>query len=385
MTGMRGWTGLQCREGCGFLQWLENDQALKAGFSGLAGALRSLLEDWVRTEEDVHEVWAAVPAVMGQCNEAATYGMPGAARAYAWIHLLDRYVRTWLALQRLVEYSILPMGSEGVRVLDVGTGPGPSSFAVHDFFAATVRYSEGPGRQSWRQPARINCVESAARMNHFRHHLAERLSPNGGQGSILDMCNHIPDFESISPARQRKELNEQLRDAYDDYYDEDRAEWVSEQCYTTDEANAMANVLHRYRLFTFSNILTEASTVKRFRQNLVDILSDAHPGSVLLLVGGRGRHYPKIYGDVAGLARDAGFSGEAECPQVSCSDAGMDRLVHAEQVWFYRRLRDIVGDLSVADPIAKDLRMEFEGEKPATFSESDVRAYRKLTWRTDPG
>ncbi len=385
MTGMRGWTGLQCREGCDFLQWLEKDQALRAGFSGLAGALHSLLEDWVRTEEDVHEVWAAVPAVIGQCNKAATYGMPGAARAYAWIHLLDRYVRTWLALQRLVEYSILPMGSEGVGVLDVGTGPGPSAFAVHDFFAAMVRYSEGPGSQSWRQPARINCVESAARMNRFRHHLAERLYANGAQKSVLDMCRHTLDFRSIDPARERAELNARLREAYDDFYDEDRGEWESEQCHTADEANAMANVLHRYRLLTFSNVLTEMSTVKRFWQNLVDILSDAHPSSVLLLVGGRGRHYPKIYGDVAGLAQDAGFSREAECPQVSCSDAGMDRLVHAEQVWFYRRLRNFVGDLSVADPIAKDLKIEFEGEKPATFGKSDVRAYRKLTWRTDPG
>ena len=310
--------------------------------------------------------------------------MPGAARAYAWLHLLDRYVRTWLALQWLLERSILPMGREGVRVLDVGTGPGPSAFAVHDFFAAMVKYAEGSGSEGWRQPARITCVESSDRMNRLRHHLAERLFVNGAPNAILDMCNHIPDFQSISPAQERTELNDQLRDAYDDYYDEHADEWVSEQCYTADEANAMANALHRYRLFTFSNVLTKSSTVKRFRQNLVDVLADAHPGSVLLLIGGKGGEYPDIYGDVAGLARDAGFSREAEPALVSCSDTETGKMVHDEGARFYRRLRAIVGDLTEGDADARRLKGKFEQEN-ASFSVSAVRAYRKLTWRTDPG
>lgn len=33
----------------------------------------------------------------------------------------------------------------------------------------------------------------------------------------------------------------------------------------------------------------------------------AHPGSVLLVIGGTGRHYPEIYKKVAALAEDASF------------------------------------------------------------------------------
>lgn len=377
MAGMRSWTGLQRREGSSFLQWLEKDQALRTGFGGLAAALRILLEDWVRTEEDVHEVWAAVPAVLGQCNEPATYGKRSAARAYAWIHLLDRYVRTWLALRRLVEQAILPMGREGVRVLEVGTGPGPSAFAVHDFFAAMVRYSEGAGNQHWRQPARLTCVELAPEMNHFRHHLAERLVGQGATRTVLDLCGHVCDFETISPAKERQETNRRLRDEYEEYYDEESADWVSEPNYTSEEANRTANALHRYRLFSFSYFLTQRCIVTRFRHNLVDILSDAHPGSVLLLVGGRGADYPEIYGDVADLARNAGFSCETACSEVSCSSVGMDRLVHAEQVWFYRRLKDIVGDLHARDPVATELTREFEDELSGKSPKSAVRAWRK--------
>ena len=375
---------MQRREGIDFLQWLEDRQALRTGLNSLADCLWCLLEEWVRTKEDVEEVWAAAPFVRGRCNDPDTYGMRGAARAYAWLHLLDRYVRTWLSLECLAKQSILPMGSEGVRVLDVGTGPGPSAFAVHDFFAAMVRYSEGSGSESWRQPARITCVESSVRMNHFRHHLAERLFVTGAPKAILDVCNHIPDFQSISPVRERTDLNKRLRDAYDDYYDEHQEEWVSEPSYTPEEANRTANVLHRYRFFTFSNYLTTKSTVDASRQNLIDILSDTQPGSVLLLIGAKGGHYSDIYRDMAGLARDAGFSREAEPGLVSCSDAEMGEMIHEEGARFYRRLRAIAGDLPDGDPIARKVKREFE-EDYVSSPRSAVHAYRKLTGRTDPG
>ena len=214
-------------------------------------------------------------------------------------------------------------------------------------------------------------------MNRFRHYLAERLHFEGAPDAMLDMCGHTKNLRSISPARDRGELNKHLRDAYEDYYDEDSCEWVSEASHTPEEANYMANALHRYRLFTFSNFLTTLSMVDTVRKNLIEILTDAHPGSVLLLIGGKTANYSDIYRYVAGLARDAGFSLEAECPEVSCSDAGMDRLVHAEQVWFYRRLRAIGGDLSAGDPVTRELRREFEDEKPDESPKSAVRAWRK--------
>ena len=269
------------------------------------------------------------------------------------------------------------MGKEGVRVLDVGTGPGPSAFAVHDFFAAMVRYSDDGRSESWRQPTRIACVESEGEMNHFRHHLAERMVVKGVPKSILDMCGHIPDFESISPARERSEENRRLRNAEDHYWDEDSGGWVSEAQYTPEEANWMANTLHRYRLFTFSNFLATKGSVECYRQNLIDILSDAHPGSVMLLIGARGGDYPEIYRDVAGLAQDTGFSRKAERATVACLDAGMDRMVQAEQVWFYRRLRYIGGEPPAESKIVRELVKELEGEKPHTLSASAVRAWRK--------
>ena len=137
-----GWTGRQRRQGGKFLRWLRDRQALQPGFRVLAKSLYDLLEHRVRTKDDALQVWAAMPAVMADCDKSETFGKAEAVSAYSWLHLLDRYVRTWLALERLVEHCLLPMGKEGVRALDVGTGPGPSAFATHDFYAAMTEFAE---------------------------------------------------------------------------------------------------------------------------------------------------------------------------------------------------------------------------------------------------
>lgn len=372
-----GWTALQRNQGPEFLQWLQDGQALRAGFGALADALHLLLKYRVRGREDARDVWDAVPAVMRKCNDPRTYQMPGAALAYAWLHLPERYIRTWLALQRLLEQCLLPMGGEGVRALDIGTGPGPSAFATHDFYAATVRYAEVRGSERWRQPARLACVECAGEMNHLRHHLAEILHGLGSPKEVLAMCGHLMDFQSIQPARERKELESELRNSYDDYYNDRLDEWESEPRYTPEEANRIANAQHRYRLFTFSNFLTTSSVVERFRPNLEDILGDAQPGSVVLVIGGNGGDYPNVYRKIGDLARKAGFSAKAERLSVSCSNAGMNEIVHSERVRFYRHLKDLAGNLSASDPSAKAVRDHCEGEHYHRPRDSAIHAYRK--------
>lgn len=149
-TPQPGWTALQRKEGSDFLAWIKDNQILQKKFEVLANGLWTLLTERVRTADDVRNVWKAVPAVLSLCNEQSTYEMPKAPEAYAWLHLLDLYVRTWLALELLVKESCIAMGDNGVHALDIGTGPGPSGFAVHDFYAAMVKFSEFCGNMKWR-------------------------------------------------------------------------------------------------------------------------------------------------------------------------------------------------------------------------------------------
>ena len=198
-----GWTELQRREGAAVLRWLQTEQRLQKGFDALAIALRATLDDLVRTASDACAVWRAAPKVLGDCNNPETYSIPQAETAYAWLHMLDRYVRTWLALEHLVRSSLLPMGKLGIRALDVGTGPGPSAFATHDFFAALEEYALATASPHWRQPPDIMCVECAPSMNHIRHLLAEHLAITGTPRSVLAMTRGLHDFGSLHPARER--------------------------------------------------------------------------------------------------------------------------------------------------------------------------------------
>ena len=222
-----GLTGLLKQEGSDFLAWARDKRVLPLKLGVLATALSSLLRERVHTPREAGDVWEAVLAVLYQCNEQATYEKPGAAYAYAWLHLLERYVRTWLALERLVEKNCLPMGKYGVRALDVGTGPGPAAFAIHDFYAAMVEFSEETGDPNWSQPPHLTCVEFDGSTNHFRHQLAEMLFQQAGGESegVLSMCSPLVDFGKLEPTRERKQYLEFLRSEEDEYFDDVAGRW----------------------------------------------------------------------------------------------------------------------------------------------------------------
>ena len=373
----KGWTELQRREGDAVLHWLLREQRLRKGFDALAIALRETLDGQIQTASDARAVWHAAPAVLQKCNNPATYTKPHAETAYAWFHLLDRYARTWLALEHLLQRCLLPMGRYGVRVLDVGTGPGPSAFATHDFYAAMDEYAWTADAENWRQPADITCVEKVPAMNHIRHIIAERLIIRGAPRSVLGMTGGLHDFSTIFPTRERRDLENRLRNQYEEYYDEQREEWHADPLCTPEEANREANAYHRYRLFTFSNFLTTRDTVSTFQENIEDILADAHAGSVLLMIGGRGGCYPAIQQRIARLAVAGGFRRGNDAHAVASADAQLRHRLDHEVRWFYSRLKHLTPHLPTNDPEAVRLCKELEGDSPIEFKSSIVHAFLK--------
>ena len=270
----QGWTHLLKLEGPDFLKWIRQKHILSSHFDVLAKALDALLLGNILTSQDAEEVWWAVPPVLACCNEQSTYEKPGAALAYAWVHLLDRYVRTWRALEILVEESCIPMGKYGVRALDVGTGPGPSALAIIDFYAAMTDYSRHKGDTRWNQPVEVTCVELDQSTNGLRDHLAEIIyqQTEHTSESVFQIGGGLTDFGEILPRQDRKEEFQRLLNAEETYFDPDEGYWTSDRLYMPDEAHDIAQSFHRYRLFTFSNFFTTVEVVDSFEGNLKDIL-----------------------------------------------------------------------------------------------------------------
>ena len=369
-----GWTRLLRREGPEFLKWIRENKVLSRGFDALADALESLLRRDIRAPEDAGDVWNAVPAVLSRCNEQATYEMPRAAWAYAWLHLLDRYVRTWMALEHLVDVNCIPMGKVGVHALDVGTGPGSSSLAILDFYAAMVEFSEQVGNSKWRQPASLTCVESSATTNNVRHHLAEIMYEQSHRQSpaAFAMANALPDFGAIMPTHERKQRFEYLRYLEEEYFNPEIDGWDSHLLHLPEEADYMSQSLHRCRLFVFSNFLTTRDMPADFRPNLVDILNDAQPGSVLLLLGGKSEPYPAIYKSVDGMAEPAGFQ-KMPGKVVSSEDSEVADRVYTEGKAFYEYLQRLAPNTHNE---TRCVREHFEGSRRRAPT-SQLRAYRK--------
>jgi hypothetical protein len=370
-----GWTGMLRRNGPELLEWLSDRDALVVSCNALATALRTLLLTRISTGEDARDVWMATPAVLSRCNEQSTYEMHGAPCAYAWLHLLDRYTRTWLALEHLVAAGCLPLGREGVRVLDVGTGPGPAAFATHDFYVALTTFGQERGLPQFNQSPTIACVEFDPGTNELRHHLSDILfahtNPRETVGGAL--YNAVSDFREIAPAEERARLERRLRWERDEYFNEIRNQWDSDPRYSLAEANHIAQSLHRYRLIIFSNFLTTVGATRSFEPNLINVLSDAHPGSVILVLGGKGEPYPAIYGYVDALASGSGFQLVLANQPVSSAESAVADTVFAEGVAFYNHLQRLAPDNSEE---TKLVRSHFTSKR-APASASYVRAYRK--------
>ena len=370
------WTRLLMQEGPAFLEWLETHGILSRKFDTLAKALHWLLQMEVRTKEDAIAVCKAVPAAYKCLENQSTYEDRWTALAYAGLHLLDRYVRTWVALERLVAANCLPLAQYGVKVLDAGTGPGPSAFAVHDFYSAVTQFSEHTGNRMWHQPVLVYCVEKARATNHMRHLLSEMVYELSRRQSmnVLKMTQYMPNFNKIRPRQQRKALQEMLSNAEDEYFGDIDGSWSAELWFWAHVSEFRAKALHRYRLLVFSNYLTNVNQLTCIEPNLVEIFRDSSPGTALMLLGGKGGHYPQIYDVVGQLASSAGFELKIDGLTVSWANIAMEARIREEGEQFYRFLQNLAPN---EDHLTKEDYSYFRGPAPS----SQLWAYRKYSWQ----
>ena len=347
---------------------------LLANVERLAPAVADFLCDKVCGPEQARAFWRAVPAVLSMCDEQETYELPMAAEAYAWLHLLDCYARSWEALEELTAARCLPLGRFGVNTLDVGAGPGPVSLATADFYQALTAFAERERVPELVQATRATCVELSLGQNTLRHHMAEHMR------DYLDLTVALPDLGQLDPpAERRRYADGLLRQTY-----WDDLNGYCEDIYTPSEAAEETQHLHRYKLVVLSNFLTSAGTVERFRRNIQAVLQDLRPGAVVLLVGARSGRRGE-YEEVRELFRRiaAGSGLEACLPpegvEVSAEDLALRDVFYEEQLRVYRHVSSLAGD--PVEPIPR-ITAYFEPAKPSgrqrrTPSRSTVLGFRK--------
>jgi len=142
----RTWRGLLEEHGDSFLKWLESSGRELASLNAMAETLEQFLIgliDHARVEypDAPMRFWELIPVVRACCEKPETFEEYLAVPAYAYVHLLERYRRTWSTLRHLTESGVLPLGKLGTRVLDVGSGPAPALYAIDDFYRALTDFA----------------------------------------------------------------------------------------------------------------------------------------------------------------------------------------------------------------------------------------------------
>lgn len=228
------------------------------------------------------EFLARLPDVYRSCNDDI-YERPMIAEAYAYIHMTSRYCTWWDVFARLFNAGWLPMRESGLRVMDVGAGPGPATYALLDFSQALVRAvsdieeeNDLPGFLTPRPD--VVMVESSRAMSHFVHLFSEQRGLGGPFGASLD------DFFSLRLIRTR-EINSKIRQSLTsqimDEWDvgPDGAEWILREDYPG------WHQPERYHLCLISNFLTLQEVLEQAAEALHHMRSTLPPGGMIAVVG----------------------------------------------------------------------------------------------------
>jgi hypothetical protein len=139
------WRELELKFAPGFQTWLQQNCAELNGLSILGGTMLRFISGWFfGDDEDAPRrrsrfLEQLIPTA--KTCDAVHYDDAETAAAYAFQHLLERYRRTWRVLDGLLTRAALPLGTYGVNLLDVGTGPAPTVYAIQDFYACLAEYA----------------------------------------------------------------------------------------------------------------------------------------------------------------------------------------------------------------------------------------------------
>lgn len=164
-----------------FKIWLDKNDCLNKNFSLMQEVVTEYL---LRKFEDPweHCDWPSVicrelPTVISRCDEI-TYNEPGVPEAYIILHFLDRYHRFQLIFLDMLENGLFPI-RETIDVMDIGTGPGPSLFALSDMILLINLYLGEKGKEKGILFVNLDYAEQSDGFRDFMHHVAELLLSKG--------------------------------------------------------------------------------------------------------------------------------------------------------------------------------------------------------------
>lgn len=272
--------------------------------------LQFLLENYLgqqfsSDQDGAHAAASQLQNVLQNCDNI-TYEEPGAAEAYAFLHFLDRYHRFQLTFERLNALKLMPLRGRRIDVLDIGTGPGPSMFALSDFYVRTLRKGTSRDTDWGQQGFNIDYVERSRSFRGWLHHFTEYVN---------DHCpTEVPWWVPFHHGK---------------FYDFSGIQFDSAHLETTyndhgDSRTREVKVKRRFDLIVMSNFLTTKGQVQSFSQELQDCARYLRHNGIMIIVGAtnRSKKYQEVYDELKQLILDGRYSNRKLIAKMDAVDIG---------------------------------------------------------------
>ena len=308
-------------------------------FLELHGLLTEFLKKQIKNNPDRARLIAGqLDNVLRNCDQI-TYEEPGTAEAYALLHFLDRYHRFQLIFDSLHKQKLLPWRGVEINILDVGTGPGPSMYAVSDYYSTILKKDVTCDVNGGRLPFSIDYVEKSQEFRNWLHHFTEFVNydcPTKNPWQVPFHHGSFSDFANLE-------------------FNQPKIKWDQD-----DDGDQVAKIYikkHRFDIIVFSNFLTTKEQVAGFSKEIENCARFLRNNGILLIVGARGftNKYREVYDSISETIVSGGYSNRkmvASCKKVDIRDSIMS---YSWRDCYGERLKQLIRVVyDVFEPDAKD-------------------------------
>jgi ribosomal protein RSM22 (predicted rRNA methylase) len=376
-----------------FLQWISDEDGLYDRFDRLAREVEALASDRILREcSDVGAIARRLGDVIARCDDI-DYDDWIIVQAYALLHFLDRYHRFQIILSRLAELRLLPIKMLPIDILDVGTGPGPSLFAVSDFYASLVRYGIAMGDAAL-AGLRYNSdfVESS-------HSFLDWLGWFAGFVNLRDSNSSLDwprpyyvgsfrDFRGLDFQKEKDSLFQRRiarieREFEEDDQDPPSRDFIIRNLMDDEWKNAL-----RYDLIIFSNFLTRAEQVRNLERELRSAANALRNHGIILVVGASTRKYVEIYSEIREILCGKSYAKKKSISRVSEISIADWKMKYDWRERFGQQMKPVyqlllkrINDCGVSSAVeANALQFISQRARGEAIPRWGMRVFRKESW-----
>lgn len=316
-----------------FLSWRNESGVATGKMTAFAQAVHRTIATEGRWRSSLADIAPWLSEVLRRCDDL-TFDTDVEVRAYAALHLVDRYGRVLQVLEYLFAVGRLPLRQEGVAALEVGAGPAPALYAIHDFYDDLVRW---PGRgEDWSTgPLRVSdALDQAPGWDRLLHYLSEELiadrqaTPSSGQ---LSFGRALREFGGLDIRAVHHESIASLASNIEAEF-ERADEPISRTTALRFAYEQGTNRPSAYDLIFVPYFLTRADAPQSFRTELRGLMHSLTPGGVLVVLSGIAGQYVKIRSAIEALARTTGLTEISPSEPIEANVDNTRRAIVAGQV-----------------------------------------------------